>query len=111
MRTRTLIARTLIAPLVAVLLGACRGPASPAAPRATGYVEATEIRVAAKVAGRVTTVEAVEGARVAAGATLATLATTDVDFALQRARADRARAIARRPAGRGRVARGGCAAG
>ena len=79
---------------MAVAVGACRGPAGPELPRATGYVEATEIRVAAKVAGRVKTVDVTEGARVTAGATVATLATTDVDFALQRARAERARAVA-----------------
>jgi HlyD family secretion protein len=57
-------------------------------------VEATEVRVAAKVAGRIATVQVDEGARVAAGATLVTLATTDIDLALDRARAERAQADA-----------------
>ena len=61
---------------------------------ATGYVEATDVRVAAKTAGRIATVTAVEGARVEAGGVLATLATTDLDFAIQRARAERAQALA-----------------
>lgn len=39
-------------------------------------------------------ISAVEGARVEAGATLATLLTTEIDFALQRARAERAQAAA-----------------
>jgi HlyD family secretion protein len=61
---------------------------------ATGYVEATEIKVASKVAGRVLTVEATEGKRVAANETLVTLATTDTDLAIQRARAERDQADA-----------------
>ena len=61
---------------------------------ATGYVEATDVRVAAKTPGRIATVAVVEGARVEAGAVVATLTTTDVDFAIQRARAERAAAVA-----------------
>lgn len=56
---------------------------------ASGYVEATTVRVASKVAGRLEKVNAVEGAHVDNGAVIATIATTDVDFALQRARAER----------------------
>jgi HlyD family secretion protein len=61
---------------------------------ASGYVEATTVRVASKVAGRITQVNAVEGSRVDAGAVIATIATTDVDFALQRAKAERDQASA-----------------
>ena len=61
---------------------------------ASGYVEATNVRVSSKVAGRIAQVTAVEGARVEADAVLATLATTDLDFALDRARAERAQAAA-----------------
>jgi HlyD family secretion protein len=61
---------------------------------ASGYVEATNVRVSSKVAGRLSQVSAVEGARVEEGAVLATLATTDIDFALDRAKAERAQAAA-----------------
>lgn len=86
----------LLALLVAAPLAAsCQREATPSVPRATGYVEATEVRVASKVPGRVALVNAVEGARVEAGATLVTLATTEVDLALQRAYAERAQATAK----------------
>jgi HlyD family secretion protein len=61
---------------------------------ANGYVEATTVRVSSKIAGRLAEVVAVEGARVEAGAVVATVVTTDLDFALQRARADRDQASA-----------------
>ena len=83
-----------------VLLGAsvaaagCGARDAGTPPRATGYVEATDVRVTAKIAGRVASVVVSEGARVEAGAVLATLAPTDVDFALARARAERAQAAA-----------------
>ena len=64
--------------------------------RASGYVEATDIRIASKVPGRVQTVAVTEGARVEAGAALVTIATTDIDLALRRARAERDQAIALR---------------
>jgi HlyD family secretion protein len=73
---------------------ACGGDAAPPAPRASGYVEATEVRVAAKVAGRVEAVSVHEGARVSPGETLVTLSTTETDLALDRARAERAQADA-----------------
>ena len=46
--------------------------AAPAATAASGYVEATDVRVAAKVAGRVATVTVNEGQTVQAGQTLVT---------------------------------------
>jgi len=61
---------------------------------ASGYVEATSVRVASKVPGRVATVNAVEGARIEAGAVIATLTTTELDFALQRLQAERDQASA-----------------
>ena len=61
---------------------------------ASGYVEATDVRVAAKVAGRVETVAVTEGQRVAAGQVLVTLSTTDTDLAIARANAERAQAVA-----------------
>lgn len=61
---------------------------------ASGYVEATDVRVAAKVAGRVETVAVAEGQKVSAGQVLVTLATTETDLAIARATADRAQAVA-----------------
>jgi HlyD family secretion protein len=92
MRPRTtLIALTL---MITALAGACRRENAVTAPRASGYVEATDVRVAAKVPGRVATVTATEGARVEAGAVIATLSTADVDLAIARVRAERAQAQA-----------------
>ena len=64
------------------------------AARASGYVEATEVRVAAEVGGRVTGMLAEEGRRVSAGDVLARLDTADIDLALQRAEAERDQAAA-----------------
>ena len=61
---------------------------------ASGYVEATDVRVAAKVAGRVAAVAVNEGQRVEAGQMLVTLTTTETDLAISRARAERAQAVA-----------------
>ena len=80
--------------LVLLAPAACRREAATAPPRASGYVEATEVRLASKVAGRVEVVNAVEGRRVQAGDVLVTLSTTDADLALARARAERAQADA-----------------
>ncbi len=82
---------------VVVLLAAAAGCGKKAAlspTSASGYVEATDVRVAAKVAGRVATVAVHEGQRVAAGEVLVTLATTDTDLAITRASAERAQAVA-----------------
>ncbi len=68
---------------------ACHREPAPTEPRATGYVEATEVRVAAKVPGRVLEVNAAEGRRVNAGDVLLVLSTTDTDLAIQRVKAER----------------------
>jgi HlyD family secretion protein len=80
----------------AVAGSGCRQQATSTVPRASGYVEATETRIAAKVPGRVATVTAVEGARVEAGQTLVTLSTTDIDLTLRQVRAERDQAEAQR---------------
>ena len=77
-----------------VSVAGCRSGADKAPPHATGYVEATDVRVATKVSGRVATVAVTEGARIEAGAVVATISTTDVDLALARIRAERAQAAA-----------------
>ena len=72
----------------------CQSGAKETPPHATGYVEATDVRIASKVAGRVATVNVNEGTRIEAGAVVVTIATTDVDLALARIRAERAQAVA-----------------
>jgi len=74
---------------------ACTGQDAPSAPRASGYVEATEVRVASRVPGRVAEVRADEGQRVAAGDILVVLSTREIDLALDRARSERDQAVAR----------------
>ncbi len=83
----------LVAAILAVTGAACRGNAAEA-PRASGYVEATEVRVAAEAGGRVLEMTADEGRRVAAGDLLARLDTSDVEIVLRRAEADRDQAAA-----------------
>ena len=79
---------------VALLGGGCGAKTVATGRTASGYVEATDVHVAAKVAGRVLTVAVSEGQRVEAGQVLVTLATTDADLAVSRAQADRAQAVA-----------------
>lgn len=87
---------TFIAAIVAVTFTACT-PKPPAdRTRASGYVEATEVQVAAEVGGRLVELEVTEGARVEAGAVVARLDSRDVELALQRARAERRQADAQR---------------
>jgi HlyD family secretion protein len=78
---------------VTLAIGACGGSNDGQA-RASGYVEATEVRVAAEVGGRVLEMLADEGRRVAAGDVLARLDTADIDLARRRASAERDQAAA-----------------
>ena len=79
---------------VAVGAAGCRRTTPAGPPRASGYVEATEIKVASKVAGRVERVHAIEGQRIAEGDVLVAVATTDIDLAIRQARAERELAAA-----------------
>lgn len=78
---------------LALGLGACAGSSGNEA-RASGYVEATEVRVAAEVGGRVTEMLADEGRRVTAGDVLARLDTADIELTRRRAVAERDQAAA-----------------
>lgn len=60
----------------------------------SGHIEATEVRIASKVPGRVRAITAQEGDRIDAGAMLAEVDTTDLHLALETALADRAQAEA-----------------
>jgi HlyD family secretion protein len=78
----------------AVMATACGGRGGDAAARASGYVEATDVRVAPQVGGRLMEVAVAEGDRVAVGALVARLDTADTELALRRAEADRDQAVA-----------------
>lgn len=78
---------------MAVLTG-CRGDADDAPLMASGYVEATEVRVAPEVGGRVVEVRVAEGDRVEVGAVIARLSTADTELSIRRARAERDQAVA-----------------
>lgn len=84
---------SLTAAVCFVAAVACRGNADGPL-RASGYVEATEVRVAPEVGGRVLELPVSEGDRVAAGALIARLDTADAQLAIRRAEADRAQAVA-----------------
>ena len=79
---------------LSVAAAGCHRQAPSGPPRASGYVEATEIKVASKVAGRVEQVNVTEGQRVTAAQVLVTVATTDIDLVISQARADRDQALA-----------------
>jgi HlyD family secretion protein len=85
-------ARLLTIPLVLTLASApaaCRKRNANAVPRATGYVEATDVRVAPEVGGRVLEIGFREGDRIATGAMLAKIDTRETEIAIRRATADR----------------------
>ena len=73
---------------VAALVAACDRAEPSGPPRGSGFVEATEVRVSAKLPGRLDRVVPVEGARVEAGSTVAAISTADTDLAIQRAGAE-----------------------
>lgn len=81
------------AAVVASLLGCSRGTDSTEIV-ASGHVEATDVRVATKIAGRLESLLVQEGDVVRAGQVLATIATTDIKLALDQARAERDQAAA-----------------
>jgi HlyD family secretion protein len=80
--------------LVLLILVACNRTAATPANRVSGYVEATEVRVAPEVGGRLLDVKVAEGDRVNAGDVIARIDTADTDLALRRAAADRDQAQA-----------------
>jgi HlyD family secretion protein len=80
--------------ILALSVAACGRGRDDGAVVASGHVEATEVRVATKVAGRLTKVAVEEGDRVKAGQLLAQVDPTDVDLALAAAKAERGQADA-----------------
>lgn len=75
-------------------LAACRGAQTSDAIVASGHVEATDVRLSTKVAGRLASMEVKEGDAVSAGQLLARIDTTDLELALRQARAERDQAAA-----------------
>ena len=80
--------------VVLVAAAACGNGGETARPRASGYVEATEVRVAPEVGGRLIELKVDEGARVAVGDVIGRLETADAQLALRRAEADRDQVLA-----------------
>jgi HlyD family secretion protein len=91
--TRSVVAVVVAVGFVSAVSSACRNRVS-APPRASGYVEANEVRVASEVGGRVLTLEVAEGDRIAEGAVIARLDTADVQLAMRRVAAERDQAVA-----------------
>ena len=89
-RTMTLLAAAV------VLAGgpACRNGSANAVPRASGYVEATEVRVSPEVGGKIVELKVGEGDRVEVGQLIARLSTTDTELSIQRVEAERDQATA-----------------
>jgi HlyD family secretion protein len=73
---------------------ACRERNDEGPLRASGYVEATEVRVAPEVGGRIVELKVEEGSRITVGTVIARLDTADTEIALRRATAERAQAAA-----------------
>jgi HlyD family secretion protein len=85
----------LILALAAVCSSACNDNGQPAnLVRVSGHVEATEVRLAPEVGGRVVELNVKEGDRVEPGAVVLRLDTRDLELALARARAEHAAAQA-----------------
>lgn len=82
--------------LVLALPGAfaCARGSDPSLIVAAGHVEATDVRISTKIAGRLEALRVKEGDTVEAGRELAVVDTTDVLLALQQARAEREGALA-----------------
>ncbi len=80
--------------VLSLVLSACHAAADLPSTRASGYVEATDVRVAAEVGGRLLEVRVNEGDRVAAGDPIARIDTADAALALRRATAERGQAAA-----------------
>jgi len=72
----------------------CRSAEDPNVLRASGHVEATDVRLAPEVGGRVMAIDVKEGDRIQAGQRVLTLDPTDITLAIDRARTEQASAEA-----------------
>ena len=80
--------------LFALLALACEEAAPPDAIRASGHVEATEVRLAPDAGGRIVELAVQEGAPMRVGDVVVRLDQRDVELSLQRARAEHGAAVA-----------------
>ena len=85
---KKLILTVALAAAFTVLASGCTQQTETGGVHASGHIEATEIRLAAKVGGRLLEAPFEEGSRVTAGALVARLETTDADHRLAQARAN-----------------------
>jgi HlyD family secretion protein len=74
--------------LLAIVSAACKDEAPPNQVRVSGHVEATEVRLAPEVGGRIVAFNVKEGDRVDAGTIILRLDTRDGELAIDRARAE-----------------------
>ncbi|MFA6958832.1 MAG: efflux RND transporter periplasmic adaptor subunit [Thermoanaerobaculia bacterium] len=81
--------RIFLTALTLLLLASCKGTDDPNLISASGYVEATDVRLSAKIAGRVESVAVAEGDAIAKGAVVAKIEPVDLELALRQARAER----------------------
>lgn len=90
----TRIVPVLVASLPMAFVVACAEPEATDTIRVSGHVEATEVRLAPEVGGRILALNIAEGDHIEPGTTILTLDTRDTELAVARARADRAQADA-----------------
>jgi HlyD family secretion protein len=84
-----------LASLVAIAtIPACRAPQASDTILASGHVEATDVHVSTKVAGRLASAPRQEGDRIAVGDEIARIDTTDIELSLRQLQAERAQAAA-----------------
>jgi HlyD family secretion protein len=85
--------RLFVVPVL-VSAAACAPAADPNRLRVSGHVEATEVRLAPEMGGRVLSLPVKEGDRLQAGATVLTIDATDLQLAIARAKTEQASAEA-----------------
>ncbi len=91
---KPIIVLLLSSAALALAAAGCGNGAAQTAARASGYVEATDVRVAPEVGGRIIELKVAEGDRIAVGAVIARLDTADTELAIARASAERDQAVA-----------------
>ena len=89
------MSRTTVFIALLLALAAChRETKDPSLLAASGHVEATDVRISTKIAGRLQTFGLQEGDKIQTGQELGRIDTTDIALALQQARAERDQAAA-----------------
>ncbi len=82
------------AAVAALWSSACQAPEDPNNLRVSGHVEATEVRLAPEMGGRLLTLDVKEGDRVTAGQRILTIDATDLQLSIARAKTEQASAEA-----------------